>query len=199
MENDKYLESNFIIHFLIKKFFRSVEKTLSQIQINRILEVGCGFGFSTQYLSETLKEKNFQASELLSNLVKEAKKRNPNIKVQQESIYSLKRDKNSFDLVIALEVLEHLKDPELALKELYRVTSRYCLLSVPNEPLWRILNVCRLKYLRQLGNTPGHIQHWSKKNFIRFLNPYFKIEQVKMPLPWIVVLAEKREGLTDVF
>lgn len=192
--SDKYLNNNFIVQWLIKKFFRSIEKILSQVQVNEILEMGCGFGFSTQYISNILTGKNFQASELNLDLVKEAQKRNPGIEIQQESIYSLKRDINSFDLIIALEVLEHLKDPELALKELHRVTSRYCLLSVPQEPLWRILNICRLKYLKQLGNTTGHIQHWSKNEFIRFLKPYFNVKQIRMPLPWMVVLAEKKRG-----
>ncbi len=190
--NDKYLNNNFIIRWLIKKFFRSIEKILSKTETAKILEVGCGSGFSTRYLSKMLKGKDFQASELDIDFVEKARKRNLGLEINQESIYALKRRSDEFDLVIVLEVLEHLENPELALKELHRITSRYCLLSVPREPLWRILNVCRLKYLRQLGNTPDHIQHWSKDKFIRFLKPYFNVKQIRMPLPWIVVLAEKK-------
>ncbi len=39
----------------------------------------------------------------------------------------------------------------------------FILLSVPKEPIWRICNMARGKYWKDLGNTPGHIQHWTKK------------------------------------
>lgn len=189
-----YLTSNFIIQKLIKNFYQSIEKILFRVEVKKALEVGCGPGFSTQYLKEFLKGKSFEASELSEDLVKEAQKRNPDIKIQQESIYQLKREPNSFDLVVALEVLEHLRDPEAAIIELHRISSKYCLVSVPNEPLWRILNILRLKYLKDFGNTPGHLNHWSKKQFIKFLSKYFQVKRIKMPLPWIIALVEKKHG-----
>jgi len=143
----RYLKGGFAIQILVKNFFNCIKNLLYDLEIKNVLEVGCGPGFSTQYLSKILKGKDFQASDIRLDLVKEAQERNPDIKIQQESIYELKREPNSFDLVIA----------ELALRELHRVTSKYCLISVPNEPLWRILNICRLKYLKEFGNTPGHI------------------------------------------
>jgi len=187
----KYLTSNPIIRLLIRRFFKNIKGILAEIEFKNVLEVGCGPGFYTRYLKEFLKGKSFEASEFKEDLVKEAQERNPNVEIRQESIYQLKREDNSFDLIIALEVLEHLENPEVALKELYRVTSKYCLLSIPNEPIWRILNLFRLKYLKDFGNTPGHLQHWSIRTFRKFVNKYFKIEKIKTPLPWIIVLAEK--------
>jgi len=188
----KYLTKNFIIRRLVKNFFSDVNDIISNLDVEKVLEVGCGLGFSTQYLVRILKGADFQSSEYELSYVLEARRRNPGIKIIQESVYDLKREDNSFDLVIMLEVLEHLRKPQKALEELHRVTSHYCLLSVPNEPLWRFLNICRLKYLRHLGNTPGHLQHWSKKDLIRFLKPYFSVEEVKTPLPWIIVLVKKK-------
>ncbi|MFQ6049618.1 MAG: class I SAM-dependent methyltransferase [Candidatus Paceibacterales bacterium] len=188
----KYTTSNPFIKLLVKRFFKCIEEMLSEIEFKRVLETGCGPGFSTQYLKKFLRDKDFEASDLKENLVKEARKRNSEVRISQESIYDLKREDNSFDLIIALEVLEHLEEPEAALKELYRVTSRFCLLSIPNEPLWRILNMCRLAYLKDFGNTPGHIQHWSKRQFANFLQNYFKINKITMSLPWIIALVEKK-------
>src|SRR3989344_7343622 len=185
---DKYLGKSIVVQGLIKFFFNSIKKTLKEIKVNKILEVGCGPGFSTQYLAKILKDKDFQASEFRQDLVGEARKRNPGLKIEQESIYELKRENSSFDLIIALEVLEHLENPEMAVKELARVTSRYCLVSCPNEPLWRILNVLRLKYLKSFGNTPGHLHRWSKEKFTELLEKYFEIKKVVAPLPWIIVL-----------
>ncbi|WP_207642472.1 hypothetical protein, partial [Desulfosporosinus sp. I2] len=68
----------------------------------------------------------------------------------------------------------------------------HIILSVPREPLWRILNLARGKYIPDLGNTPGHIQHWSKKSFLRLVNRYFDVLEVKSPLPWTMVLCRIR-------
>jgi ubiquinone/menaquinone biosynthesis C-methylase UbiE len=99
----------------------------------------------------------------------------------------------TFDLVLAIEVLEHLPDPRRALRELARVARPGCtvLLTVPSEPLWRGLNLLRAKYVRHLGNTPGHIQHWSPKAFERLVGETFDVRSVSRPLPWTMVVAAR--------
>jgi hypothetical protein len=87
-------------------------------------------------------------------------------------------------------VLEHLTDYEAALKELFRVASGYVLISVPNEPLWRILNIFRLKYLKYLGNTPGHINHWSPAKLKKVLNNFGKVVKIETSIPWIICLTK---------
>jgi predicted SAM-dependent methyltransferase len=138
---------------------------------------------------------NLSASEYVEDLVNIAKKNNPKINVFQESVYQLKYKNSSVDLVFLLEVLEHLDYPELALEELERVSNKYLILGVPREPLWRFLNICRLKYLNDLGNTPGHLNHWSKKSIIRLIEKkYGQIIAVKSVIPWTIILAEKRNN-----
>lgn len=137
-------------------------------------------------------EANLKASEFDPDLVRLAQQRNPNVRVSQESIYQLNHETASSDLVICLEVLEHLTDPSAALKELARVSRRYVMVSVPREPLWRVLNLFRGKYIRHLGNTPGHIQHWSVWGFCRLVQPSFHVLEVRKPLPWTILLLQKR-------
>jgi hypothetical protein len=86
--------------------------------------------------------------------------------------------------------LEHVRQPEKVLIEAARVSSRYAIFSVPREPLWRVLNVVRGRYLPDLGNTPGHIQHWSTNKFIELVSQHFNVLQVRQPLPWTMLLAE---------
>ena len=134
------------------------------------------------------------ASEFVEHLVPKAQKQNPNIKIIQESVYELKHKNNSFDLVFLLEVLEHLDYPETALKEIKRVLKPggHLILGVPREPLWRILNIARLKYLRDFGNTPGHFNHWSARGLRRYMNEHFRqIVAHKTPLPWTIILVKK--------
>ena len=60
-------------------------------------------------------------------------------------------------------------EPEATVAEMARVAQRWLLVSVPREPLWRGLNMARGAYLRELGNTPGHVNHWSKRAFVSLL------------------------------
>lgn len=192
--SEKYLKRGYATRVLLSNFFSSVQKLIVPLAISKTLEVGCGPGFSTQRLNAFFSSGALEASEYRGDLVEEAKERNPGVKIIQESIYELQRAADSFDLVIALEVFEHLERPEDALRELHRVTKRYCLISVPNEPIWRILNICRLAYLKSLGNTPGHIQHWSPFSFRRFVEQYFEVRALRLPLPWTVLLGEKNSS-----
>ena len=70
-----------------------------------------------------------------------------------------------------------------------RVAARHILVSVPREPLWRGLNVARGAYVRDLGNTPGHVNHWSKRGFIHLVERHGEVVETCSPFPWTMVLV----------
>jgi hypothetical protein len=86
-------------------------------------------------------------------------------------------------------VLEHVPDPEHTVAEMARVASRWLLVSVPREPLWRALNMARGAYLRDLGNTPGHLNHWSKRSFVSLLSRHGEVVEARSPFPWTMLLV----------
>lgn len=183
---------------LLDNYFKSVQQLLDTAEIDnakKAIEIGCGEGFSTQRLSAMLPENlNLSASEYVKKLVPKAQKRNPKIKIIQESVYETTHKDNTFDLVFLLEVLEHLDYPKLALSEIKRITKPggYLILGVPREPIWRILNMSRAKYLRDFGNTPGHLNHWSSAGVKKIVGENFgPIIDSRQPLPWTIVLAKK--------
>jgi hypothetical protein len=88
--------------------------------------------------------------------------------------------------------MEHLPDPEKALDTLAASGAPMVLLSVPREPIWRVLNVTRGRYLSDWGNTPGHLNHWSRPGFLAFVGRRFDIVATRAPLPWTFVLARPR-------
>jgi len=47
----------------------------------------------------------------------------------------------------------------------------------------------RGRYLKDLGNTPGHIQHFGRRKFIGTVNEYFVVDEVLRPLPWTLLRA----------
>ncbi len=96
------------------------------------------------------------------------------------------------ELIVCCEVMEHLPDPQRALSVVASLASPWAIVSVPREPLWRALNMARLKYLGALGNTPGHLNHWSHRSFVRFLKARFEVVEVRSPPPWTMALCRTR-------
>lgn len=189
---DKYHTKNPIARMLMNGFLSEFDKCLDQLSPTSVLEAGCGEGELTNFVySKYSNMKNIKGIELEDVTVAEANKRFPHLDIEQGSIYTLPFEDNSFDLVIACEVFEHLEQPQKALAEIMRVSRRHILVSVPREPIWRICNMARGKYIKDLGNTPGHIQHWSKRSFVSMIGLETNIILKRSPFPWTMILAEK--------
>lgn len=189
-------ESGRLGQALLDRYFRSVGELLELVHMRdepRAIEIGCGEGLSTMRLNGLLRDRmTLQASEYVPDQVLLARQNNPTIDVMHESIYELTHSPDTFDIVFLLEVLEHLDYPGEALREVARVLKPggYLIAGVPREPLWRVLNMARGKYLRNLGNTPGHLNHWSKRGFSRYMARSFgEVVATRSPVPWTLVLA----------
>jgi len=190
----KYEKSGRIGRWLVTRFYAAARQLLEPEIGDRysVLEIGCGPGYSTQRVSAWLDTRDLIAAEPDRALLALARTRNPDTPLVQESVYGLAHPDRAFDCVIMLEVLEHLKDPDAALTQLHRITRRHLLLSTPREPLWRALNIVRGKYIRDLGNTPGHIQHWSTRGLIEKTRRWFHLDGVATPVPWTILLLRPR-------
>ena len=188
---DKHNSKNPIVKALMSNFHRIYSRFIQKTKTETILDIGCGEGYTTKILKNSNKEVFIEGIEYGKEMVKKAKKINPDIHFEEGSIYNISRKDASYDMTLASEVLEHLEDPLKGLLELKRVSKKFVLVSVPNEPWWRIVNVLRLKYLKDLGNTPGHLNHWSGKNLYRFLRPNFKRVIIKNAVLWNIALCIK--------
>ncbi len=191
-------ESGKIGDKLLDGYFKAVKKLTHAAEIAeekaKAIEVGCGEGLSTRRINSFLPGHiELEASEFVEHQIPHAKKNNPGLTVTAESVYDLKHHDDKFHLVYLLEVLEHLDYPERALEEIKRVLKPggHLIVGVPREPLWRTLNVSRGKYLKDLGNTPGHLNHWSSKELVKFLEKHFgSVVAKESPLPWTLALAK---------
>ena len=179
---------NPISKVLVQRFDEALFELIGESGPTSIHEVGCGEGRITRKLTHEYKGP-IRASDFSAAHIKALHRQNlSNVVVVERNIYELNQREDQADLIICCEVLEHLEDPHKALRALKALRSRNYIFSVPREPLWRILNMIRGKYLKDLGNTPGHLNHWSCKAFLRFLeNNGFRLMRIACPLPWIMV------------
>lgn len=188
---EEYVNQNPIAKKLFDNYYEKIGMILKHIgSACSILEVGCAAGESSRRIHSLLNGQYFEASEYESRLVQKLVETKPPFTVTQELVYEMHRKDKEFDCVFLLEVLEHLENPEAALKELYRVASRYVVVSVPNEPLWSTLNLLRGKYISDLGNTPGHINQWSPGGAKRMVSKFGKIIEVYKPIPWTIIFSK---------
>jgi len=186
---DKYGTKNPIARMLMRGFLDNVRELYEHAAPRTVLEVGCGEGRLAQYLwTHAPRPDRFVACDLdLDHLAPDL---DAAIDVREASIYALPYAPRSFDLVVCCEVLEHLDDPRAGLAELARVAARRVLISTPWDPVWRALNVLRGRYLVRLGNTPGHVQHFTRRGLERLAKTKLRVLERRTPLPWTILLGE---------
>lgn len=188
----KYNTGNFISKYLVNTFYSDISKIVDNLTFNSVIDIGCGEGHLLKSMEKKLLQKKCYAIDYDPNEIADAQKNLPFCDVKTGSVYELDFKDSSIDLVICTEVFEHLEYPEKAIEEVFRVCKTYVILSVPREPIWRAMNMARGAYLSDMGNTPGHLNHWSSKSFSDFVSQKFQIVEIRKPLPWTIICAKKR-------
>jgi len=188
---DKYGSSNPVVKRLMSGFHGTLDELWAGAAPESVLDVGCGEGVLTAEWAERLGDGRVVGIDLDDPKLRAewAGRSRPNLEFRAEEATSLSFGDDEFDMASAIEVLEHVPEPEATIGEMARVARRWLLASVPREPLWRGLNMARGAYLRDFGNTPGHVNHWSKRAFVSLLSRYGKVEEARSPFPWTMALV----------
>ena len=158
---DKHGSDNAVIRTLMDRFHTDLLKEVSSFSPATVLDAGCGEGRTSEVIR--LSGPRVVGLELEIDALLKAPRSVEGLRFVAGSVYDLPFPDDSFDVVTCTEVLEHLTDPDAALSELVRVARTGLVVTVPREPWWRIANVARGAYLKDLGNTPGHVQHFTKR------------------------------------
>ena len=189
---DKYGSTNPVVRRLMAGFQRCLDELVSVAAPRSVLDVGCGEGVLTDRWARQLDTRRVVGIDLDDPGLRAnwQRRRRPNLEFSTGCAEALPFAAREFELVAAIETLEHVTDPERALAEMSRVAERHLVVSVPREPLWRMLNVARGAYVRELGNTPGHVNHWSKRRFVSLLARFGEVVEVRSPFPWTMLLVQ---------
>jgi 2-polyprenyl-3-methyl-5-hydroxy-6-metoxy-1,4-benzoquinol methylase len=191
---DKYSSLHPIERRLVSAFLGQLDRLVDRTGAREAHEVGCGEGeLALRLAAGGLRVRGTDA---FAEVIDEARGRaaavGAEIDYETRPVQDLDPDRDAAELVLCCEVLEHLEDPDAALETLAGLARPWLIVSVPREPLWRALNLSRLKYVRSLGNTPGHLHHWSRGGFLRFLERRVEVVEVRNPLPWTMALCRAR-------
>ena len=188
---DKYGSTNPVVRRLMASFERTLDELMLRAAPRSLLDVGCGEGVLVHRWAQSLPDSRVVGIDLEEESIQAgwSEHRAPNLEYRTMPAEDLPFAGDEFDLATAIEVLEHVPDPEHTLAEMARCAQRHLLVSVPREPLWRMLNVARGAYVGQLGNTPGHLNHWSRRSFTRLLSRHGEIVELRSPFPWTMLLV----------
>jgi 2-polyprenyl-3-methyl-5-hydroxy-6-metoxy-1,4-benzoquinol methylase len=188
---DKYGSSNPVVRRLMAGFEGALEDLFTTASPTSVLDVGCGEGVLVQQWARRLGEGRVVGIDLEEESIQAgwAEHQAPNLEYRVMQAENLPFADGEFDLACAIEVLEHVPDPEHTLAEMARCAGGHLLVSVPREPLWRMLNMARGAYWNDLGNTPGHLNHWSRRSFAGLLARHGKVVEVRTPFPWTMLLV----------
>jgi ubiquinone/menaquinone biosynthesis C-methylase UbiE len=189
---DKYGSGNPLVRRMMAGFAGALDELLAQADPASVLDVGCGEGVLAYEWAQRLgPQRRVVGIDLEEDSIQAgwAERQASNLQYMVMRAENLPFAENEFDMASAIEVLEHVPDPEHTLAEMARCARGHLLVSVPREPLWRMLNMARGAYLSDLGNTPGHLNHWSRRAFVQLLARYGEVAEVRSPFPWTMLLV----------
>lgn len=189
----KHESRNPIQRALIGRFTRALVAEVTKLRPTSVLEVGCGEGYMLAALADAGLGAELVGVELSATAVADARARlGTRARIEQGDARELGTDGRRFDVVLMLEVLEHLEDPAAMLPVLARLCRHAVVLSVPWEPWFRALNLLRGRHLARLGNHPEHLQQFGKAELVALVRTHFEPIACPAVWPWTMVVARPR-------
>lgn len=191
----KYTNKNILHQYFLQRFLDMAHREITRLSPESILDFGCGEGFFWKAMLDRGMPQKCQITgiDIREDALEVARELCPMIRFESMGLFSLIHEKQSYDLVMAIEVLEHLKDPALYLQHLSRLCRNNLILTVPNEPWFRLMNLLRGRYIASLGNHPEHINHWSVASFGAWAGSYLVIDRLYSVFPWVFLVGSKKD------
>jgi 2-polyprenyl-3-methyl-5-hydroxy-6-metoxy-1,4-benzoquinol methylase len=188
----KHESKNPVQRALIGHFHKRLCELVLARQPSEILEVGCGEGYVLSALRQAGVQCPMHGIDFSETAIEHAKARVPDATFAVEDARALATSGRRYDLVLMIEVLEHLEDARSMLQVLAKLSKQHVVVSVPWEPFFRGLNFLRGKHIGALGNDPEHIQHWGRGEFQRWVGRELDVHEAPIVFPWTLLSAEVR-------
>jgi len=185
----KYYSKNPLKSILIQRFFSKLIKMIQEVNPGEILEIGAGDGIAGFLISRNIPGLDYYASDIQTHALLNSSRILTRNLVGLDARILPFPDK-SFELVVCLEVFEHIQEWQKVLQEGLRVSSKSFIFSVPLCPWYQLSNFVFLKNLSRWGEHPSHIHKFTidklqKQSLIISNSLKYNIKFVKA-FPWIL-------------
>lgn len=127
-----------------------------------LVDLGCGEGITLERIHNSFPDKSAVGIDFLDQNVEIC--RAHGLTAQKGDLYRLPIGADSVDVVLFLEVLEHLRHPDQALREIYRILKPggKAVVIVPNDRTFYWARILTLRF-REASYDPGHLLQWTPK------------------------------------
>jgi 2-polyprenyl-3-methyl-5-hydroxy-6-metoxy-1,4-benzoquinol methylase len=175
---DKYGSRNPIVKWMMKGFESALSALVTKASPQVIHEIGGGEGYWVlRWKEQGLSARGCDFSTHVIKIARENATRRgiSPLLFEPRSIYDLEASRDSADLIVCCEVLEHLEHPDIGLQALQRVVGRHLIVSVPNAPLeYAESNLREIHHLlRQLARPHSTlVKRWLYKISVKLFRCY---------------------------
>lgn len=166
----KSIKRNIFQRYWHNRRFDEVKKFIDETSKGKILDIGCADGVFTKVILDKTHAEEIIGVDVLKTSVAWASnhwKRNKQMKFKLGDAHDLKFKANSFDAVFALEVMEHVFEPQKVFKEMKRVLKKngYVIVLVPSDNvLFKIIWWFVTKFAWARIWQDCHVQSFSAKH-----------------------------------
>lgn len=134
---------------------------------NRIVELGCGL---SPFIAKISSFKESYGVDFSPKTVETASRQYPTVKYVLSDCYNTPFENKFFDVSVAGEIIEHLRNPNALIEEMNRITSRRMIISTPH-----------MEY-----DDAEHLWEFDKEDLINMLSPYGKSECEVINSEWFL-------------
>lgn len=133
---------------------RMILKELRRLSFDSVCDVGCGEGTLLRMIGERYPQVSLAGSEFSQTAIDYCRQQVPRADVFTLDLMKDDVSSRSYDLLISMQVLEHLEDDMPALERMRQMCRRYTLISVPGGQL------------DEHGRKNGHFRHYTKQDLV---------------------------------
>jgi len=154
-----------------------------------VLDPGCGDGYGAEIISDVAEK--VYGTDYSEDAIRYAKIQHQknNIEFFVQKFPPIRFDNNSFDTVVALEIIEHIQDDELFLNAIRNILVDQGLLIVCTPIRSEIVNEKSGKI--EIGKW--HYREYNKQEFENLLSKYFRIDKFINDFPGQKLMAVCRK------
>lgn len=162
---------------IIKK---SLKYIISENQVETIADIGCGSCLVLNKILTFLKREEDKISAVgidISKTILLNSIKSPNIVKLRANCENIPIENKSITISFCIDILEHVNNPNLALKEVSRL-SKFVIFKIPLELSFYTLLKGWRRRLNKLEKKFGHIHHFNRRDVFKLIQPYFDVKKI---------------------